>query len=136
MFIFQIFQGLVIKDTKLFAHAYSGREDGKNNPAMVQVRNVGPIPPGLYAIEGPPFDSATHGPFCMRLRPKDGTNTFGRDGFMVHGDSIKRPGDASHGCIVMARWAREALWASGDRTLRVSGGEDSTERDPFVPKYA
>lgn len=136
MFIFQIFQGLIVKDGKLFAHAYSGRNEGeqlgKNNPALVQVRNVGPIPPGTYEIAGPPFDSATHGPYCLLLKPKIGTNTFGRTGFMWHGDSIKRPGDASHGCVVSNRYSREMAWESGDRTLKVVGGEDSTDTAPVV----
>lgn len=39
--------------------------------------------------------------------------------FRIHGDSIRAPGTASHGCIILPRAIRDRIWASGDRALQV-----------------
>lgn len=103
-----------------WALGYSGHGEGKNNPALQETPNVGPIPYGLWRIVGPPFDTPTHGPFVMRLEPCEGTQTFGRDGFLIHGDSKIAAGTASHGCIVLPRATRERIWDSGDHLLTVA----------------
>lgn len=90
---------------------YSGFQDGLNNPAMEQIANIGPIPRGAWYI-GPTFDSPLHGPFCIVLTPQPGTDTFGRSGFLIHGDSIAHAGSASHGCIVTDRKTREWIAAN------------------------
>ena len=54
------------------------------------------------------------------LAPEPGTETFGRSGFMIHGDNIKAPGTASEGCIIQVRAIREAFWNSGDREIEVT----------------
>lgn len=87
------------------ATGYSGLGRGKNNPGMESISNVGPIPRGHYTI-GTPRNTKTHGPIVMRLLPAKGTETHGRDGFLIHGDSIGRPGTASHGCIILDRMTR------------------------------
>jgi hypothetical protein len=110
--------GLLAHDGEPSATGYSGAGAGKNSPAMQDVPNVGPIPQGRYRI-GPLFDSQGHGPKCMRVIPCEGTETFGRDGFLIHGDSIAAPGTASHGCIILTRPVREAIAASGDADLEV-----------------
>lgn len=97
---------------------YSGHGDGKNNPAMQSVRNIGPIPVGRYTICAP-RDTKDHGPFVLSLTPYADNNMCGRAGFLIHGDSISAPGTASHGCIIVPRTAREKVWASGDRILQV-----------------
>jgi hypothetical protein len=98
---------------------YSGHCEGRNNPDMQSVRSIGPIPRGLWDI-GEPSDTTTHGPFVMRLTPRKGTETFGRSGFLIHGDSISDPGTASLGCVILCRPLRERVWASGDHTLEVT----------------
>lgn len=100
------------------AEGYSGAGDGKNNPAMQDVHNVGPIPQGKYTI-GEPSDTKTHGPYVMHLTPDASNDMFGRAGFLIHGDSVVNPGTASEGCIIMPRKVREEVWASGDRDLEV-----------------
>lgn len=100
-------------------HGYSGFEEGKNNPDYQEHHDLGPIPRGFWTIEGPPFDTDSHGPVVVRLVPKEGTNTFDRSGFLIHGDSIIHPGMASKGCIILARVTRLAIWESGDRDLEV-----------------
>jgi len=98
---------------------YSGFDNGKNNPAMQAVANVGPIPRGSWTIVGPPFNSADHGPFVLRLDPDPTTRTFGRSGFLMHGDSVEAQGCASRGCIILPRAVRERVWSSGDTELEV-----------------
>jgi hypothetical protein len=98
---------------------YSGNGDGKNNPAMCDVPNVGPIPPGKYSY-GCAFEDPKHGPLVMRLTPLPGTNEFGRSGFLIHGDSIEHPGQASEGCIVAPHSLRLPMNASQDRILEVT----------------
>lgn len=97
---------------------YAGREDGKNNPLMQHVYGTGPLPRGFYSI-GEPHDDK-HGPWSMRLTPDDANDMCGRAGFMIHGDSIMHPGEASEGCIVTDRATRLEIWKSGDRMLEVT----------------
>jgi Tlde1 domain len=110
------------------ATGYSGAGDGKNNPAMESVPNVGPIPQGDWTIVGPPVNTAGHGPYVLRLEPATDTPTFGRSGFLLHGDSRESPGNASQGCVIMPRPVREQVWKSGDHDLKVVA--DIAVRDP------
>jgi hypothetical protein len=111
--------GQLSRNGQLAATGYSGFDGGKNNPAMQAVANVGPIPCGEWKIVGPPVNTTQHGPYVLQLQPTTETNTFGRSGFLMHGDSVEAPGCASRGCIVMARAVREKVWESGDRDLEV-----------------
>ena len=100
----------------------STNEMSKNDPSKQSERGVGPIPVGTYVI-GQPFTHATAGTLMMRLSPLAGTNTFGRSGFLIHGDSRKMPGSASRGCIVLPHAIRRTIWESMDHTLEVVSGE-------------
>src|ERR1044071_8488818 len=95
---------------------YSGHEAGKNNPAMVNVPNFGPIPPGTYDI-GPAEDHPHLGPVVMALTPHETNVMYGRSGFFIHGDSGLHPGEASHGCIIQGAACRRAIAASPDKIL-------------------
>ena len=106
---------------------YSGAGDGKNNPELQNVHNVGPIPVGYYLI-GKPFDSPTHGPYAMPLVPTPDTELFGRSAFLIHGDNVRFPGTASQGCIILSRDVRERIWASNDHDLVVTSGNPNQER--------
>ena len=97
---------------------YSGATNGKNNPSMQAAKGVGPIPRGRWTITGRK-DSPNTGPCTLVLAPDAGTETCGRGDFRIHGDSIANPGTASHGCIILPRPVRDAIWASGDRELEV-----------------
>lgn len=97
---------------------YSGNGDGKNCCAWESVHNHGPIPQGIYTIS-PAFTHIAKGVLSMNLIPAKQTNTFGRSGFMIHGDSREDPGNASHGCIVLNRPLRQQLANSNDRVLTV-----------------
>jgi hypothetical protein len=122
MWIYAQETGALLQDGNLVATGYPGFEDGKNNPAMQAIPNVGPIPQGEWTIEGLPMNTPKHGPFVLTLTPAAGTNTFGRSSFLMHGDAVKAPGTASQGCIIMPRTAREQVWNSGDRALEVVPG--------------
>jgi len=106
-------------DGRPVATGYSGAGAGKNNPALQNVRDVGPIPQGDWTIAGPPADTPDHGPYVLKLNPAAGTETFGRSGFLMHGDSKEYPGCASHGCVILPRAVREHVWNSGDQELEV-----------------
>ena len=110
--------GELLHDGVHVAQGYSGNGAGKNNPAMQEQHDIGPIPQGRYHI-GPRHDTPTHGPCVMTLVAEPGTNAFGRCGFLIHGDSIQAPGTASHGCIILSRTIRERIGASGDSRLEV-----------------
>lgn len=105
----------------LIATGYSGFGADKNQPANQSVANLGPIPAGEYSIGDPECVNAPgpHGPFVLRLTPAPTNNMFGRDGFLIHGDSVEHPGTASHGCIILPRVIREAIAQSDDSTLSV-----------------
>ncbi|HEU5411778.1 MAG TPA: tlde1 domain-containing protein [Candidatus Acidoferrales bacterium] len=122
MWLYEQSTGKLLSTESVFvACGYSGAGAGKNNPAMESVRELGPIPQGIYAI-GAPFDSLEHGPFAMRLAPDAANEMFGRSGFLMHGDSREHPGCASRGCIILPLEARRAVAASADRELRVLSG--------------
>ncbi len=111
--------GQLLQNGQLVGTGYSGYDNGKNNPSMQAVENMGPIPQGDWTIVGPPVNTSTQGPYVLTLQPAQGTNTFGRSGFLMHGDSIEAPGCASHGCVIMPRAVREQVWNSGDTDLEV-----------------
>ena len=110
--------GILTCDGVEFGRGYSGNKEGKNNPLLQGVKGVGPIPRGDWMITEM-YDSANVGPYALKLEPCEGTKTMGRSAFRIHGDSIKLPGEASHGCIILPRPVRLKIWQSGNRHLRV-----------------
>jgi Protein of unknown function (DUF2778) len=102
-------------------HAPNGKgnaPDGINNPALESDPDVGPIPRGAYSI-GEFFNDPEKGPIVACLSPASETNTFGRSGFMLHGDNIEDNESASLGCIIMPHDVRAQVEASGDTDLQV-----------------
>jgi hypothetical protein len=118
VWIYEQSTGALAREGQIFGRGYSGAGEHRNDPRAEALRNEGPIPRGEYGI-GPVYDSEMHGPVCMRLIPRAGTDTHGRDGFLIHGDSVRAPGSASHGCIVLPRSLRVGISTSGDQLLRV-----------------
>lgn len=119
MWTYQQGTGRLSRNEQPVAIGYSGFGEGKNNPALQGVPDIGPIPRGDYTI-GPPecVDvPGPHGPYVLRLTPHQPVG--GRDGFLIHGDSIEHPGQASHGCIILARGFRSLIVTSRDTLLRV-----------------
>lgn len=98
---------------------YTGKfGPSRDNPDYCRVACVGPIPTGSWEI-GEPVDSVRMGPRAIPLTARTGTETFGRNGFYIHGDSLEHPGRASDGCIILSRAAREVIVASPDKNLEV-----------------
>ena len=97
---------------------WAGHDAGYNNPSMEMDHNIGPIPRGDWLI-GDAVDSQHLGPVALPLVPQDGTETFGRGGFFIHGASVLHPDESSHGCIILPRPVRMQIAASTDRILQV-----------------
>jgi hypothetical protein len=123
MWIYVQATGWLLSPSKLkIAKGYSGCGDDKNIPNDQFVPCQGPIPEGDWEMLSA-INSEKLGPVVIPLRPLAGTVTDGRDDFYIHGDSVNHPGDASKGCIVQPRFARERLNSSLDRLLRVIAQE-------------
>lgn len=110
--------GTLTHNGKRVGDGYSGKKGAwRDNPRAETVKNRGPIPRGQYRI-GPPRLHREKGPITMTLTPV-GHLAHGRTAFLIHGDSVNNPGDASEGCIVLGRAFRERVAASGDGALNV-----------------
>jgi Protein of unknown function (DUF2778) len=95
--------------------AYSGAGEGRNNPALEAVPNVGPIPAGDWVIDAP-YDSIKTGPYTLPLYRASGEVVPGnRSAFRIHGDN--KTHDASHGCIIPADGLRDRklIWETCER---------------------
>lgn len=95
---------------------YSGHGIGRNNPRLDWAKQSGPIPKGLWTL-GRAQAHPRLGPVAIPLWPAPGTDTHGRSGFFIHGDNARN--DASQGCIILPRQARDRLVALGIHTLSV-----------------
>ena len=111
--------GELARNGKVYGTGYSGLGADKNVSADQTAVGEGPIPQGAWTI-GPARNDPTLGQHVMALHPGPGTNTYGRDGFFIHGDSFSHPGQASHGCIVLAFALREEISFSNDIDLTVT----------------
>jgi hypothetical protein len=111
--------GNLSQNNRFVGKGYSGLREGLNNPELESVEDVGPLPRGRYAIE--PFfnDPGGKGAIVAHLHPTQDTITFGRAGFMIHGDNVAMNHTASHGCIILAREIRREMASSGDDVLEV-----------------
>ena len=106
----------------LLAIGWAGNGEGKNNPAMQNVHNVGPLPYGLYEVaEWEHFHNGL-GHDVVALHQIEG-ETYGRDGFFIHGPAINSEhyGQESKGCIVVPREGRLKLEDLKPVYIRVVG---------------
>ena len=106
--------------SKVYAGGDCGKHpEGRNNPDMCSVHNIGPLPEGLYT-RGEAVEHSQLGAFAIPLNPDPTNEMYGRRGFYFHGDT-EIPGNASDGCIVGPRQVRNDFYASADRQIRVVG---------------
>lgn len=120
MWIYQDSTGKLSRDGVLVGWGYSGYSFGKNNDADENISDIGPVPEGDYSISGPEdLAGGPHGPYVLHLMAWVGNKMFGRSGFLIHGDSILKPGTASRGCIILNYVIRQLIVRSGDTQLRV-----------------
>ena len=120
-FVYEQLTGKVLLEGRVIGVGYSGHAEGKNNPLMQDKPDIGPIPRGWYTM-GALFYSSSHGPDVIRLTPDGSNEMFGRSGFLIHGDKIGAPGEASLGCIIQQRIVRRAIADSGVKRLQVIEG--------------
>ena len=92
-----------------FTQGYSGRGAGRDNPALQDQKNVGPLPQGRYRLWLRASDHFASPSFALSQEEGE---TFGRSGFWIHGDNQAR--DASRGCIVLDRVSRQCVLALMD----------------------
>jgi hypothetical protein len=86
--------------TKIGSYPYTSGETGVTDPSIPW---KGPIPPGTYTLDPKDISKGSFlrdltgdwGDFRVPLKATDSTNTFGRDGFFLHGGTD--PGSA--GCL-------------------------------------
>jgi hypothetical protein len=110
--------GRLTRNGVLIGVGYAGFGEGQNNPALQHVRDVGPLPCGVWRILPPQDPVRQLGPLAMPLEPMSG-EMFGRDDFLIHGDSTARNRTASTGCIVLSMDIRQLILDSGDDVLTV-----------------
>jgi hypothetical protein len=102
---------LLRPDGTIACVGYAGHGPGRNNPALQNVRMVGPLPRGTYRI-GPLIPRHPKaGVNVIRLTPVDPSKMFGRDGFLIHGNN--KTNDASNGCIIAAPAVRLEIAKAG-----------------------
>lgn len=115
MWTYRQSDGELLHDGEFVGTGYSGTGDGRNNPDMEGVPDVGPIPQGLYTI-GPERVSQRLGPIVMNLEPV-GHDALGRTALRIHGDNARH--DASEGCVILGPPLRRQIADSADRELEV-----------------
>jgi hypothetical protein len=118
MWTYEQKSGDLYQNGKLYCSGYSGHGAGVNNPADEFVKNVGPLPCGLYTIE-PAHDDPHTGPMSMRLTPDAGNHMEGRGDFLIHGDTAAMNHTASDGCIILPHVNRAYINGQVDRKLTV-----------------
>lgn len=106
--VYQQSTGILTFPDGRFAMGYSGHGEDRNVASGQDHKDTGPIPRGKWRL-GESFTHPTLGPETIPLIPEPDTETFGRWGFYMHGDSIAHPGEASHGCIALPEAPRRAV---------------------------
>lgn len=96
---------------------YSGHGRYKNDPNAEGCVGLGPIPKGVWKIHDP-VSHRKLGPIAMYLEPI-GHAAHNRSEFFIHGDSTKKPGEASQGCIILGPTTRKLIANSGINVLDV-----------------
>ena len=103
---------LTSPDGNVVGQGYSGHGPGVNDPSQQN-------PQGNWTIGAFFDDPGGKGPIVSHLTPEPGTETFGRSGFMIHGDNSEADHTASEGCIILVRPYRTMVAASPDHGLVV-----------------
>lgn len=106
-------KGHLFRDGLLIGLGYAGNGEGLNNPADQAVRNVGPLPQGLYTLK---LRTDTKlGPRVFALEPDPANAMFGRSEFFIHWDNSRQNFSASEGCIVLVTTQTFNRLNDGDR---------------------
>ena len=120
---FQISTGQIRNTAgELVGAGYAGGNEGANpeginNVDMQNVKDIGPLPVGLYT-KGVAIPHSELGAFAIPLIPDPTNEMYGRGDFFCHGDTLK-PQCASKGCTVWAPSLRHEWYDSDDDQLQV-----------------
>jgi len=111
------------RNSKFVSLGYSGGGGGTvpeavNNPDYQHVKDVGPLPNGMYDI-GEPEQHPRLGAYAIPLTPYPDNEMYGRGGFFIHGDNQHMNQSASDGCIILPYSVRVVLGAGTDKLLQV-----------------
>ncbi len=119
MWIYALKEHTLFRDgVEISSALYSGYPPYVNLPDYTHLKDLGPIPAGDYVI-GNAYEDAHRGKLVMGLSPSDKNHMYGRGGFAIHGDSVRKPGLASHGCIIANNPTRSMISKSSDKIIRV-----------------
>jgi hypothetical protein len=119
---FEITTGKLFDDKMIYqSSGYSGgncgkNPEGKNNPADESLKDIGPIPEGLYR-KGKLVPHSHLGVDAIELIPDPSNDMKGRSDLYMHGDTTP-PGNASEGCVIQPHPQRIA-WFNSDCPLSV-----------------
>lgn len=122
----------ILISTTCYTGAYNEEDESKNgynNPLLDYMSCVGPLPEGMYTIEGPPFTHPTHGPYVLKLTPYPSNEMYGRSGFLIHGKPLP-PKDirkGSEGCLCADPQTRQKIYQSADVILQVKYIKDTID---------
>jgi Protein of unknown function (DUF2778) len=91
-------------------YGYSGNIRCINDPSFQHVKDVGPLPAGMYTIEEV-YNDVHRGEHTCLLVPNEANEMCGRSGFLIHGDTTPPEHTASNGCIITPLWVRQQFQA-------------------------
>lgn len=118
MWFYDSSNGRLCQFDKYVATGYSGaKPEGWNNPKAEAIHAIGPLPRGTYKFTELLPEDGIRGPNVLVITPCPETDTFGRSGFKMHGNS--KDNNASHGCLIFDPVTRLRVWNSGDHDLTV-----------------
>jgi hypothetical protein len=115
-------------DGNLIATGFAGNDSrpivnpnrihGFNNPDAQNLHKIGPLPQGVYEV-GSWGDHPPLGLFSATLT-QISRESYGRDGFWIHGESSTDPLNSSEGCIVLGHSDRLAVMNLNPQTITVT----------------
>ncbi|WP_241609577.1 tlde1 domain-containing protein [Rosenbergiella australiborealis] len=114
--IYQQSTGRLYHNQRFIEQGYSGYPPHTNSGQSQHLADLGPIPIGDYTLGA---TTLSRGPLTLILQPATLNRMFGRHSFRIHGESSKKPGYASQGCIILSNTTRKVLANSADRQLQV-----------------
>jgi hypothetical protein len=119
MYIYEQGSGKLFHNDDYVDTGYAGCGIGLNNPQQDHMKNVGPLPRGLYMI-GKAINGTHLGPLALPLFPEQHNTMKGRSAFFIHADNAKGNQSASTGCMVFSLATRKRIDEDTDKWLCVS----------------
>lgn len=118
MFTYEQSTGRLTQNSHFVGSGWAGQREGRNNPAMQDVHNIGPLPQGRYKI-GKAYIHPHLGSVTMDLIPDPSNQMFNRSDFRIHGSAFEHPELSSEGCIIQGYSVRCYIDQGTDKDLEV-----------------